>query len=90
VAVEAERPAHRPKPSKEDRFPHAPRLDLGARQARSHDGSGEGVGLWIDHAILAALQRERGAGEGYSEVSAGRRRRVHDRNAQQQWFADAF
>jgi hypothetical protein len=26
------------------------------------------VGLWIDHAILAALQRERGAGEGYSEV----------------------
>jgi hypothetical protein len=24
--------------------------------------------LWIDHAILAALQRECGAGEGYSEV----------------------
>ena len=27
VAVEAARPARRPKPSKEDRFPHAPRLD---------------------------------------------------------------
>ena len=30
---------------------------LGARQAPSHDGSGEGVGLWIDHATLAPLQR---------------------------------
>jgi hypothetical protein len=29
---------------------------------------GEGVGLWIDHATLAALKRERGAGEGWSEV----------------------
>ena len=41
---------------------------LGARQARSHDGSDEGVGLWIDHGTLAALQRERGASEGYSAV----------------------
>ena len=29
---------------------------------------GEGVGLWIDHATLAALQRERGAGEGYEVI----------------------
>jgi hypothetical protein len=69
VAVEAARPARRPKPSKEDRFPHAPRLDplrSALAQARSHDGSGEGVGLWIDPHTLAALQRERGAAEGYS------------------------
>ena len=48
--------------------PRASTSALGARQARSHDGSDEGVGLWIDHATLAALQRERGAGERYSEV----------------------
>ena len=29
---------------------------------------GEGVGMWIDHATLAALKSERRAGEGYSEV----------------------
>jgi hypothetical protein len=29
---------------------------------------GEGVGMWIDHATLAALKRERRAGEGWSEV----------------------
>jgi hypothetical protein len=29
---------------------------------------GEGVGMWIDHATLAALRSERRAGEGYSEV----------------------
>jgi hypothetical protein len=29
---------------------------------------GEGVGLWIDHATLAALKRERRAGESLSEV----------------------
>lgn len=29
---------------------------------------GEGVGMWIDHATLAALESERRAGEGYSEV----------------------
>jgi hypothetical protein len=29
---------------------------------------GEGVGMWIDHATLAALKIERRAGEGYSEV----------------------
>jgi hypothetical protein len=70
VAVEAAQPARRRKPSKQDRFPHAPAprpLALGARQARSYGGSGECVGLWIDR-HLAALQRARGAGEGYSEV----------------------
>jgi hypothetical protein len=59
------------KPSKEDRFPYAPRLDppaLGTRQLDPTTGSDEGVGLWIDHATLAALKRERRAGEGYSEV----------------------
>jgi hypothetical protein len=30
---------------------------------------GEGVGMWIDHATLAALKSERRAGEGYSEVT---------------------
>jgi hypothetical protein len=29
---------------------------------------GEGVGMWFDHVTLAALRRERGAGEGWSEV----------------------
>jgi hypothetical protein len=29
---------------------------------------GEGVGMWVDHVTLAALRRERGAGEGWSEV----------------------
>jgi hypothetical protein len=29
---------------------------------------GEGVGMWIDHAALAALKIERWAGERYSEV----------------------
>ena len=29
---------------------------------------GEGVGMWIDHATLAAPKSERRAGEGYSEV----------------------
>ena len=29
---------------------------------------GEGVGMWIDHVTLAALRRERRAGEGWSEV----------------------
>jgi hypothetical protein len=29
---------------------------------------GEGVGMWIDHATLAALKSERRVGEGYSEV----------------------
>jgi hypothetical protein len=29
---------------------------------------GEGVGLWVDHVTLAALRRERRAGEGWSEV----------------------
>jgi hypothetical protein len=29
---------------------------------------GEGVGMWVDHVTLAALKRERRAGEGYSEV----------------------
>jgi len=59
-----------PKTVQEDRFSHAaPRSPaLGARQARPHDGSDEGVGLWIDHGTLAALQRERMAGEGWSEV----------------------
>jgi hypothetical protein len=59
------------KPSKEDRFPYAPRLDppaLGTRQLDPTTGSDEGVGLWIDHATLAELKRERRAGEGYSEV----------------------
>ena len=41
---------------------------LSARQVRSHDGSDEGVGLWIDSQTLAALQRECGAGEGHSAV----------------------
>jgi hypothetical protein len=71
VAVEAARPARRPKPSKEDRFPYAPRLDppaLGTRQLDPTTGSDEGMGLWIDHATLAELKRERRAGEGYSEV----------------------
>jgi hypothetical protein len=26
---------------------------------------GEGVGMWFDHVTLAALRRERGAGEGW-------------------------
>jgi hypothetical protein len=30
--------------------------------------SGEGVGLWVDHSTLAALKRERRAGESLSEV----------------------
>jgi hypothetical protein len=71
AAVGAVDGARWPKPPKEDRFPHAPRLDppaLGARQARSHYGSDEGVGLWIDHGTLAALRRERMAGEGWSKV----------------------
>jgi hypothetical protein len=29
---------------------------------------GEGVGMWIDYVTLAALRRERRAGEGWSEV----------------------
>jgi hypothetical protein len=29
---------------------------------------GEGLGVWIDHVTLAALRRERGAGEGWSGV----------------------
>jgi hypothetical protein len=29
---------------------------------------GESVGLWVDHVTLAALRRERRAGEGWSEV----------------------
>jgi hypothetical protein len=29
---------------------------------------GVGVGMWIDHATLAALKSECRAGEGYSEV----------------------
>jgi hypothetical protein len=29
---------------------------------------GEGVGMWVDHATLAALKSERRAGEGYSDV----------------------
>jgi hypothetical protein len=29
---------------------------------------GEGVGLWIDYVTLAALRRERRAGEGWREV----------------------
>jgi hypothetical protein len=29
---------------------------------------GEGVGMWIDHATLAALKGERRVGEGWSEV----------------------
>ena len=40
------------------------------REARPPEplGVGEGVGMWIDHATLAALKSERRAGEGYSEV----------------------
>ena len=71
MAVEAARPARRTenRPRRQV-FPRpAPRsLALGARQARPHDGSDEGVGLWIDQGTLAALQRERMAGEGWSEV----------------------
>jgi hypothetical protein len=71
VAVEAARPARRTenRPRRQVFPRRAPRSPaLGARQARPHDGSDEGVGLWIDHGTLAALQRERMAGEGWSEV----------------------
>ena len=64
VAVEAgaTRLAGRNRPKKTGLpTPRASTPALAARQARSHDGSDEGVGLWIDPHTLAALQRECGA-----------------------------
>ena len=40
----------------------------GTARPRERLEVGEGVGLWIDQATLAALKRERRAGEGWSEV----------------------
>jgi hypothetical protein len=67
VAVEAGLPRS-PAETKGRQAPSPSTPALAARQVRSHDGSDEGVGLWIDSHTLAALQRECGAGEGHQTI----------------------